>query len=162
MFFCLSVVVLLKYWKLVLTSTCITITPVGDEPLTPDDAVNVLEEILGAQNQSYELGLKLKLPLHIVEGIHSTYSHPRDRLLQVIIEFTKQVDPRPTWRAIVSALRSHAVNLPQLANIVEAAHLPDLGKGDTIFRFVKGPSKDFFSPVKCMHVVCDVHNSYLG
>ena len=99
--------------------------PTGDEPLTPDDAVNVLEEILEAQNQSYVLGLKLKLPLYVVEAICEKYSEPRDRLLQVLIEFTKQVDPRPTWRAIVAALTSPAVNLPKLAMRVEAAHFPD-------------------------------------
>ena len=102
-----------------------TAAPIGDEPLTPDDAVNVLEEILEAQNQSFTLGQKLKLPLHIMNDICTTYSQPRDRLLQVLIEFTKQVDPIPTWRAIVAALRSSAVNLPQLATRVEAAHFPD-------------------------------------
>ena len=98
--------------------------PTGDEPLTPDDAVNVLEEILEAENKSFVLGLKLKLPLPDVDAIHSTNLQPRDHLLQVLIEFTKQVDPRPTWRAILSALRSPAVNLPQLAMRVEAAHFP--------------------------------------
>ena len=93
--------------------------------MTPDDAVNVLEEILEAQNQSYIFGLKLKLPLHIVDSIYKTYLEPRNRLLQILIAFTKQVDPRPTWRAIVDALRSPAVNLPQLAMRVEAAHCPD-------------------------------------
>ena len=99
--------------------------PTGDDPLTPDDAVNILEEILEAQNQSFVLGLKLKLPLHDVDAIHSTNLLPRDCLLRVLIEFTKQVDPRPTWRAIVDALRHPAVNLPQLAMRVEAAHFPD-------------------------------------
>ena len=102
-----------------------TAAPTGDDPLTPDDAVNVLEEIVEAQNQSYALGLKLKLSLHVVDAIHSTNPQPRNRLLQVLIEFTKQVDPRPTWRAIVAALRSPAVDLPQLAMRVEAAHFPD-------------------------------------
>ena len=78
-----------------------------------------------AKNQAYLLGLRLKLPLHIVEGICDTQSEPRDRLLQVIIEFLKQVQPRPTWRAIVDALRSPAVNLQHLAMRVEAAHFPD-------------------------------------
>ena len=102
-----------------------TTAPTGDEPLTPDDAVSVLEEILEAQNQSYVLGLKLKLPLHVVDGICESHSKPRDRLLQVLIEFTKQVEPKPTWSAIVAALRSPAVNLPQLAMRVEAEHFPD-------------------------------------
>ena len=101
-----------------------TAAPAGDDPLTPDDAVNVLEEIVEAQNKSYALGLKV-LPQHVVEGIHSTHSQPHDRLLEVLIEFTKQVDPRPTWRTIVTALRSPAVNLPRLAMRVEKAHCPD-------------------------------------
>ncbi|CAI8038471.1 hypothetical protein GBAR_LOCUS21449 [Geodia barretti] len=90
--------------------------------LTPDDAVDVLEELLPAQNKSYELGLKLKLQQHVVEAIHDTYSKPRNRLLHVIIAFTNQVEPRPTWRVIVKALRSRVVDLPALANTVEAAH----------------------------------------
>ena len=78
-----------------------------------------------AQNQSYVLGLKLKLPLYVVAGICEKFSEPRDRLLQVLIEFTQQVEPKPTWRAIVAALRSLAVNLPQLAARVEAEHFPN-------------------------------------
>ena len=100
--------------------------PIGNELLTPDDAIDVQEEIIEAQNQAYALGLKLKLLVHVVDAICEKHSQPRDRLLQVIIAFTKQVDPRPTWRAIVAALRSPAVNLPQLAMRVEAAHCRDL------------------------------------
>ena len=102
-----------------------TAAPAGDDPLTPDDAVHVLEELLEAQNQSRYLGLKLNVPDYIVTGIHTQYTDPKDHLYYVLVEFTKQVDPRPTWRAIVAALRSPAVNLPQLALRVEAAHFPD-------------------------------------
>ena len=102
-----------------------TVAPTGDDPLTPDDAVNVLEEILEAQNQSRFLGLKLNVPDYIVTGIHTQYSDPKERLYYVMVEFLKQVNPRPTWRTIVAALRSSAVNLPQLAIRVEAAHFPD-------------------------------------
>ena len=108
---------------------CILFTntaPTGDETLTPDDAVKVLEEILEAQSHSYVLGVKLNLPLNVLDTIHSTTNPlPHDRLLQVLLEFTKQIEPRPTWRAIVAALRNPAVNLHQLAMTVEAAHFPD-------------------------------------
>ena len=97
----------------------------GDGFLTPNDAVQVVEELLPAQNQSYELGLKLKLPPHEVESIHSTYSEPRQRLLRIIMLFLKQVAPQPTWRVIVDALESPFVNLPHLARAVETAHFPD-------------------------------------
>ena len=97
----------------------------GGEVLTPNDAVKVLEELLPAQNQSYELGLRLNLKPHEVKSIHATFSYPRKRLLQIVLEFLNQVEPRPTWRVIVDALKSPAVNLPQLAMTVEAAHFPD-------------------------------------
>ena len=79
-----------------------------------------------AQNKSHLLGLKLNLPQYEVETIHSRYSDPVDRLLQVITEFLRQtVTPRPTRRVIGEALRSPLVNLPDLARRVEAAHFPD-------------------------------------
>ena len=83
--------------------------------LSPDNAIDVLEELLPAQNQSYVLGLKLKLPLHVVDAIHSTQSQPHNRLLEVLIAFMKQVEPMPTWKSIADVLRSPAVNLPHLA-----------------------------------------------
>ena len=93
--------------------------------LTLDDAETILDELFEAQNQSYMLGLALKLPFSEVEAIHGQYQNPRDRLLRVIIAFLEQAEPRPTWGVIVEALRSRAVNLPRLARRVEAAHCPD-------------------------------------
>ena len=90
-----------------------------------DDAADLLDELVEAKNQSYVFGLKLRLPLHIVDVIHSTYMQPIDRLLRVLIEFTKLIDPRPTWRVIIDALRSPALNLLHLAEKLEAAHFPD-------------------------------------
>ena len=98
--------------------------PAVNEPLTPDDAVDVLQELLPAQNKSYELGLRLKLPHHDVEAIHSKESPPDKYLLKVLIKFLQQAEPRPTWRVIVDALRSRSVNLPALASKVEATHYP--------------------------------------
>ena len=106
--------------------SCFTNSAPGlDTKLTPDDAAEILEELMPAQNQSFVLGLKLKLPQHEVEAIHLKYSHPSDRLLYVIIAFLNHVKPRPTWSVIVEALRSPAVNLPALASRIEAAHFPD-------------------------------------
>jgi hypothetical protein len=56
-----------------------------------------------------------------VQAIHDTNSKPRDRLLQILIEFFKQTDPKPSWRVIVEALRSRAVNQSALAAKVESA-----------------------------------------
>ena len=99
--------------------------PAGDETLSPDDAVHILEEILPAKNHSYVLGLLFSLPKHVVDGIHSKEMEPEGYLLKVISEFLNEVGSRPTWRVIVDALRSPVVRLHQLANVVEAAHFPD-------------------------------------
>ena len=93
--------------------------------MTPDNAADILEEILDAQNKSYYLGLKLKVAQCEVEAIHKTYTDPLDRLLHIFIAFLKGVKPKPTWRVIVDALRSRAVNLTALAEKVEEAHCPD-------------------------------------
>ena len=98
--------------------------PAGDKTLTPNDAVKVLEELLPAQNQCYVLGLKLGLAVHVVDGVHKNYQTQHDRLLHIIIAFLNGVEPRPTWRVIVDALRSPGVNLPALAKRVEEAHFP--------------------------------------
>ena len=93
--------------------------------MTPDDTLKVLEELLPAQNKSYELGLALKLSLYEVDSIHKTYKEYQHRLLQIIAQFLKQMDPAPTWRDIINALRSPAVNLSHLARRLEVVHFPD-------------------------------------
>ena len=96
----------------------------GHETFSSNDAVDpkMLEVLQETQNKSRVFGLYLNLPVHVVDSIHSTYSQPKDRLLHVLIEFTKQTDSRPTWRIVTDALRSPAVNLPHIAEKVEAAH----------------------------------------
>ena len=61
-----------------------TASMTGGEVLTPNDAVKVLEELLPAQNQSYELGLRLNLEPHEVKSIHATVSEPRKHLFQFL------------------------------------------------------------------------------
>lgn len=111
-----------EYYSLISFSP--NVAPTSVEILRPSDAVDVLGELLDAQNHSYILGLKLKLPPAEVEGIHATYVKPRERLLHVIIAFLNQVSPSPTWRSIINALNHPVVNLPHLACRLEATHFP--------------------------------------
>ena len=67
----------------------------GVRVLTAMDAVKLLEELLPAQNHSYVLGLTLNLPPHEVKSIHTTFTDPRKRLLQIVMEFLNQADPQP-------------------------------------------------------------------
>ena len=113
-----------QVWCCTFMTTPYSTAPTGDDPLTPDDAVNLLEEILEAKIHSQIFGLKLNVPDYIVTGIHTHYTDPKERLYYVLVESLK-ADPRPTWRAIVATLRSPEGNLLQLAMRVEAAHFPD-------------------------------------
>ena len=105
--------------------------------------MSVLEEILKAQNDSYVIGLKLGVPPHVVDSIHSTHPKPHDRLLHVLLEFTKKVEPRPTWRAIADALRSPSVDFPHLARNIERKYLlltrdqPDQGSTINALRIAR-------------------------
>ena len=96
----------------------------GDKILTPDDIERILKEILPAMNRSRYIGMALKIPEHIIQTIHDRYEDPQDRLSYILLEFLKQVEPRPTWRAIVDALKSPLVNCTYLAQEVEKSYCP--------------------------------------
>ena len=93
-----------------------------ERELNTDDCMQILEELLPAQNRSKLLARKLKLQEHTVQTIHNSYTDKTECLCQVILEFLNQVEPRPTWRVILDALRSPVVNLPRLAQDIEKRH----------------------------------------
>ena len=79
------------------------------------------------------MGLNLKIPADVLESIESQYSDDRRRLGRIILEFLKRIDPKPTWRAIVDALKSPTVNMAKLAEKIETKFCslpkPDSGRG---------------------------------
>ena len=95
-----------------------TVSAGNEELLTLDDAPAILQELLPAKTDPYGLGFMLGLPSVEIEGLRSVYSEQHDFLFQIILLFLKN-DPRPTWRAIVQALRG--IQLPALAMKIEAA-----------------------------------------
>ena len=102
-----------------------TLTALGPgETLQPDDAGNMLEELVDAQNKAHLLALMLKMSPYDVEAIQEMYPQPKDRLLHVIRAFLEQ-EPNPTWRVIITALRTRIVNLPRLARRLELVHFPN-------------------------------------
>ena len=84
--------------------------------------MKILDELLPARNKSFLLGIRL-LPDHCaVEALENRYTDTKVRLFHVIVEFLNGVEPRPTWRVILDALRSPVVNLPRLAEDIERRH----------------------------------------
>ena len=100
-----------------------------DKILDENDVAEVVREILHVQNQSITLGRVLKLRKVTVDSICQEYSNPQDRLFRVVDEFVKQVEPSPTWRVIVNALRDPLINQPRLALEIERKYcsLPPVG-----------------------------------
>ena len=93
-----------------------------DTTLTMRDLVGVAEELVDVGTKSKMLGLVLGLEKSTVEAIHMDYRDPGDQLLHVIAEFLKQAEPIPTWRVIVSALRSPLIRARGLAREIEAKY----------------------------------------
>ena len=100
-----------------------------DRTLVQDDVPEIVAAILDAQTKSERLGRVLKLPASTVSGIHKQYRDPEDCLFHVVDEFVKQVDPRPTWRVILNALRHLTVRQTFLANAIERKHCPQAEDG---------------------------------
>ena len=127
--------------------------PAVDEALKPNDAGKILVELLDAQNHAHLLGLMMNVKPRDVEAIQATYQQPKDRLLHIIMAFLQQAEPRPTWRAIVDALKSPVVGLTALARRVETAHFPD----PTATRDVVAGDSIGKSQSTCMYAVCYGH-----
>ena len=95
-----------------------------DRLLSPDDVPDVMCEIFDVGTKSDKFGRVLKLPKATVDSIYQKYSDPQDRLFAVLDEFVKQVEPPPTWRVIVAALRHPLIGQHRLAQEIESKYCP--------------------------------------
>ena len=97
--------------------------------MVQDDVPEIVGKILDAQTKSELLGRVLKLPASTVSGIHRQYRDPEECLFHVIDEFVRQVEPRPTWRVLLTALRHPTIRLTRLADEIESQHRPPAAHG---------------------------------
>ena len=95
-----------------------------DRILSQDDVADVVCEIFDVRTKSDKFGRVLKLPKATVDCIYQQYSDPQDRLFAVLDEFVKQVEPPPTWRVIVEALRHPLIGQHRLAQEIESKYCP--------------------------------------
>ena len=92
--------------------------------MNQDDVPKVVCEILEVQTKSKTFGRVLGLPKVTVDSIHQQDSDPQEQLLGIIDEFVKQVEPSPTWKVIVEALRNPLIGHPSLAQKIEHKYCP--------------------------------------
>lgn len=102
--------------------------------LSEKDVPEVVYELLDMQTKSAILGRLLKLPKSRVDSIHQQNSDPQERLFSVIDEFVKQIEPKPTWKIILEALKNPLIGQTRLAQELERKY------------FCKEPSFHFLFP----------------
>ena len=91
-----------------------------DRTLTRDDVTVIVERLLTVQTKSKPLGRLLIPTAATVESIHQQSSDPQECLFSVFDEFVRQLEPRPTWRVVMKALRNPIIGEPQLAQEIES------------------------------------------
>ena len=121
-----GIIIIITRPQVSLHSLLFVVAPTGeDEELQEKDLVDILGSLIKAKDKAYVLGLKLGLQPYEARSICDNNANPEDRLTRIIELFLKRVDPIPTWRVIINALRSDLVNLPRLAKEIEDAHFPN-------------------------------------
>lgn len=108
----------------------------AEKTLTPDDIGSILNEILPTMSKSRFIGLALGVPYHKVDSIHTQHGDPQKCLCFVLVEFLRRL--RPTWRAIVNALKSPMVDFPALAQELESRHCLSLTRMESPSKVKKG------------------------
>ena len=89
--------------------------------LSVDDLADVQRKLFSVKTEWYNLGLELGQRVPTLDGIDAKYSSdPPQCFRQVLKEWLKGVNPRPTWQAMVNALKSHTVAQYHLAEQIQA------------------------------------------
>ena len=91
--------------------------------LTSDDLGCVLEGVLDAAAQWYNLGLKLKVRTTTLDSIQEDFTATQHRLREMLKAWLNTGD-NPSWKTLIDALRSPVVGASQLAAALETKYCP--------------------------------------
>ena len=91
--------------------------------LTSDDLGDVLEAVLDASAQWYNLGLQLKVRTGTLDRIRTQFPDPNDQLREMLKAWLNTSDD-PTWKTLTDSLRSRSVGASQLAGDLETKCCP--------------------------------------
>ena len=91
--------------------------------LNSDDLGCVLEGILDAAAQWYNLGLKLKVRTGKLNSIRKEFNTPEDQLREMLNAWLNTGD-NPNWKTLIDALRSQMVGASQVAAALETKYCP--------------------------------------
>ena len=84
--------------------------------------------LLGVKRKWYCIGLELNLQVDTLENIQHEDSDDSKCLRKMLIIWLKQINPVPSWEALVSALKGQTVEEPQLAEQIRQKQCTTAGE----------------------------------
>ena len=86
---------------------------------------DVVEELHEVKVKWRAIGIQLEVPSATLKMIAHTHKTDSEQAFaDMIEEWLSQVDPEPSWSAIVDALRSRSVGEGHLASLIERKRCP--------------------------------------
>ena len=88
-------------------------------PLNIDDLRELQERLFGVSNKWYDIGLQLRLNADTLDNIEGNSGSTQHCLREMLKKWLRKVNPYPTWKAVVDALKSVVVGEETLAQQLE-------------------------------------------
>ena len=85
-------------------------------PLTISDLKKVRSKTYEVRSKWYDIGLELGVPEGTLDCIERENHDISSRFLKMYSHWLKTTDPKPTWKALVTALQQPAINAHSLAD----------------------------------------------
>lgn len=85
------------------------------ERLTLQDLKEVREALFGVRAKWRDIGIQLNLPLGALDAIKEETSDTKNCLTSMCVSWLKEIDPCPSWRALIEALESEIIGEKLLA-----------------------------------------------
>ena len=83
---------------------------------------NILWEVC---ERWFDIGIQLKLEPNNLNKIEANYKTVEECCRKMLLTWLSQVEPKPTWSALVEALKSPAVKCEDVARKIKLEHLPE-------------------------------------
>ena len=91
-------------------------------PLTVDDLKKVLNSLWEARAKWIDIGIQLDMKVRSLEAIKRDHNEVGSCLRVMLTDWLNQVDPPPTWEALLDSLKSPTVGCAQLADSIEKTY----------------------------------------
>ena len=110
--------------------------PDVESKLSIDDLGDISEAVFTARTKSFKIGLKLRVPVDTLDSIAARFDDSGDKLLETLKVWLKTAT-KPTWQAILDALKSDIVGESNLATNIETKYFTAVETGQAMKQVVE-------------------------